>query len=147
MSLFTISYKYKFKLQYHPSVCHNIIISPICFAFYYYITHNRAIQPRPCHTLMETVVPRNVQQFKTHQQPPFSMAIISALSSKTTLTNYFSNRGLRQIQEATCCVLTEFLAGPKLIGLQFLSTSQFHLNPSCRRGPLRVAILNKSCCN
>jgi hypothetical protein len=45
-----------------------------------------AIQHRPCHTLMETVVPRNVQQeSKTHQQPPFSMAIISTLSSKTTL--------------------------------------------------------------
>ena len=44
-----------------------------------------AIQHRLCHTLTETVVPCNVQQSKTHQQPPFSMAITSPLSSKATL--------------------------------------------------------------
>ena len=54
-----------------------------CFLLLYY--PRWAIQRRSCDTLTETVVPRNVQHSKTHQQPPFSMAIISTLSSKTTL--------------------------------------------------------------
>jgi len=64
-----------------------------CFLLLYY--PRWAIQRRPCYTLTETVISRNVQQSKTHQQPPFSMAIISTLSSKTTLPiSYYLKRNV-----------------------------------------------------
>jgi hypothetical protein len=94
MLLFTISAKYKFKLQYHPSVCHNITISPIfCILLVY--NPRWAFQHRPCHSLTETVVPCNVQQSTFHQQPPFSMAIISTLSSNTSLPISYCLKNVR----------------------------------------------------
>ncbi len=72
-------------LQNHPLILHFITILP-----------TMSLQRRPCHSLTETVVPCNVQQSKTHQQPPFSMAIISTLSSKTTLPiSYCLKRNVR----------------------------------------------------
>ena len=69
--------------------------SPQYFAQYYYITHLfcilrlyhplLALQRWPCHCFTATVVPRSVLIIKTHQQGPFTMAIISSLSSRTTL--------------------------------------------------------------
>ena len=44
-----------------------------------------ALQRRPCHCFTETVVPRSILVIKTHQQGPFTMAIISSPSSRTTL--------------------------------------------------------------
>ena len=68
--------------------------SPQYFAQYYYITHLFcilrlyhpfwALQRRPCHCFTETVVPCSVLIIKTHQQGPFTMAIISSPSSRTT---------------------------------------------------------------
>ena len=70
--------------------------SPQYFAQYYYITHLFcilrllyhhpfwALQRRPCHCFTETVVPRSVLIIKTHQQGPFTMAIISSQSSRMT---------------------------------------------------------------
>jgi hypothetical protein len=64
------------------------------FAQHYYITclfcilqlHHPfwALQRRPCHCFMETVVPCSLLIIKTHQQGPFTMAIISSLSSGPT---------------------------------------------------------------
>ncbi len=69
--------------------------SPQYFAQYYFITRLFcvlrlyhpfwALQRRPCHCFTETVVPRSVLIIKTHQQGPFTMAIISSPSSRTTL--------------------------------------------------------------
>jgi hypothetical protein len=68
--------------------------SPQYFAQYYYITllfcilrlyyPFWALQRRPCHCFTETVVPRSELIIKTHQQGPFTMAIISSPSSRTT---------------------------------------------------------------
>ena len=80
MYVFTISTNYKCHLQNHPSTLHNITISPDFLQYQPFW----ALQRRPCHCFTETVVPHSVLTIKTHQQGPFTMAIISSPSSRIT---------------------------------------------------------------
>ena len=87
MLSFTISTNYKCCLQKQPRLLSYITISSLPrFAFFFYIT----ILRRPCHCFTETVVPRTVLISKSHEQPPFTMAVISSIWSPTNSTPHYS---------------------------------------------------------